>query len=135
MTEEFIYNRDVDWLRESDCVIAEVTQPSLGVGYELGFAESLKIPVLCLYVAVVVVVAYPTPAAGVFCLFVPCSTAACERDLQAPPSATLVDLLMLHPPPPPISILYHHHHPTLRLGLSQVSINVRTIPVCHDPRR
>jgi hypothetical protein len=30
-------------------VVAEVSTPSLGVGYELGIAEKLKIPVLCLY--------------------------------------------------------------------------------------
>lgn len=50
VTEEFIYKRDVDWLLESDFVIAEVTQPSLGVGYELGFAEAKGKPVLCLCV-------------------------------------------------------------------------------------
>lgn len=44
-----IYNRDLDWLKESDVVIAEVTTPSLGVGYELGTAESLKKKTLCLY--------------------------------------------------------------------------------------
>jgi nucleoside 2-deoxyribosyltransferase len=49
-TEVFIYERDVAWLRESDFVIAEVTQPSLGVGYELGFAEAISKPILCLYV-------------------------------------------------------------------------------------
>ena len=50
VTEEYIYNRDMDWLRTAECVVAEVTQPSLGVGYELGFAESINVPVLCLYV-------------------------------------------------------------------------------------
>lgn len=49
VTEEYIYTRDVDWLNESECVIAEVTQPSLGVGYELGYAEAKKVPVLCLF--------------------------------------------------------------------------------------
>lgn len=29
--------------------VAEVTIPSLGVGFELGFAYSLKKPILCLY--------------------------------------------------------------------------------------
>ncbi len=48
-TEEFIYKRDIDWLNQSDIVIAEVTQPSLGVGYELAYAESKKIPVICLF--------------------------------------------------------------------------------------
>ena len=44
-----IYQRDMDWLQSADTVVAEVTTPSLGVGYELGIAEKLKIPVLCLY--------------------------------------------------------------------------------------
>ena len=44
-----IYNRDMEWLKSADIVIAEVTTPSLGVGYELGIAEKLQIPILCLY--------------------------------------------------------------------------------------
>lgn len=43
-----IYARDVAWVREADVIVAEVTQPSLGVGYELGLAESLGKRVLCL---------------------------------------------------------------------------------------
>ncbi len=44
-----IYNRDIEWLRKADMIIAEVTTPSLGVGYELAFAEKLNKPILCLY--------------------------------------------------------------------------------------
>ena len=44
-----IFLRDMEWIQSADLVIAEVTTPSLGVGYELGIAEKLKIPVLCLY--------------------------------------------------------------------------------------
>ena len=44
LSPEEIYNRDIAWLRESDMVIAECTNPSLGVGYELAFAERLGIP-------------------------------------------------------------------------------------------
>ncbi len=44
-----IFQRDVKWLTESDAVVAEVTTPSLGVGYELGLSEFLKKPTLCLY--------------------------------------------------------------------------------------
>ncbi|SVD12454.1 uncharacterized protein METZ01_LOCUS365308, partial [marine metagenome] len=47
--DEEIYNRDIKWLKSADIVVAEVTTPSLGVGYELGIAEKLNIPVLCLY--------------------------------------------------------------------------------------
>ena len=44
-----IHKRDIKWLQSADAVVAEVTTPSLGVGYELGIAEKLKKPVLCLY--------------------------------------------------------------------------------------
>ncbi len=47
--DRFIHNRDMAWLKSCDCVIAEVTRPSLGVGYELAMATMLKKPVLCLY--------------------------------------------------------------------------------------
>ena len=47
--DEEIYNRDMEWLQSADIVVAEVTTPSLGVGYELGIAEKFQIPVLCLY--------------------------------------------------------------------------------------
>lgn len=48
ISDEFIYNRDMKWLNGADVVVAEVTTPSLGVGYEIGKAESNK-PVLCIY--------------------------------------------------------------------------------------
>jgi nucleoside 2-deoxyribosyltransferase len=48
-TSEFIYQRDMDWLKSSDVVVAEVTTPSLGVGYELGMAETLNKKIICLY--------------------------------------------------------------------------------------
>ncbi len=47
-TDQFIYGRDMDWVSEADVVVAEVTQPSLGVGYELGWADGKK-PIVCLY--------------------------------------------------------------------------------------
>ncbi|MBI4032641.1 nucleoside 2-deoxyribosyltransferase [Candidatus Berkelbacteria bacterium] len=49
MTSDAIYTRDIDWLRAADLLVAEVTTPSLGVGYELGFAEANNIPTLCLF--------------------------------------------------------------------------------------
>ncbi len=33
---------DTTWLKESDLVIAKYTNPSLGVGYELAYAERLN---------------------------------------------------------------------------------------------
>lgn len=44
-----IYEQDTAWLREADLVIAECTTPSLGVGYELAYAESHNIPVHIFY--------------------------------------------------------------------------------------
>jgi 2'-deoxynucleoside 5'-phosphate N-hydrolase len=32
-----IYQRDMDWLKECDLMIAEASAPSFGVGYEVGF--------------------------------------------------------------------------------------------------
>ena len=44
-----IYEQDTAWLRESDVVIAECTTPSLGVGYELAYAEKFGKPVHIFY--------------------------------------------------------------------------------------
>jgi nucleoside 2-deoxyribosyltransferase len=49
MTDAEIYKRDMDWLAAADVVVAEVSTPSLGVGYELARAESLGKRVLCLF--------------------------------------------------------------------------------------
>lgn len=48
-SDETIFARDVAWLTSCDAVVAEVTTPSLGVGYELALAETLGKPVLCLF--------------------------------------------------------------------------------------
>lgn len=45
----YIYHRDIGWLREADVLVAEVTIPSLGVGYEIGMAEFMGKKILCLY--------------------------------------------------------------------------------------
>ena len=42
--DQDIYDQDTAWLRESDILIGECTCPSLGVGYELAYAESKGIP-------------------------------------------------------------------------------------------
>ena len=44
-----IYKRDTEWLRSSDVLIAECTNPSHGVGYELAYAEARNIPVHIFY--------------------------------------------------------------------------------------
>ncbi len=47
--DKAIYEQDTAWLRESDIVIAECSQPSLGVGYELAYAEKIGKPVHIFY--------------------------------------------------------------------------------------
>ena len=47
--DKAIYEQDTAWLRESDLVIAECTTPSLGVGYELAYAEKYQKPVHIFY--------------------------------------------------------------------------------------
>jgi len=44
-----IYEQDTAWLRECDLVIAECTNPSLGVGYELAYAEHHNKPCYIFY--------------------------------------------------------------------------------------
>ncbi len=48
-SEQEIHDRDLKWLLEADIIIAEVSTPSLGVGYEIGRAIDADKPVLCLY--------------------------------------------------------------------------------------
>ncbi|MBN1452220.1 MAG: nucleoside 2-deoxyribosyltransferase [Anaerolineales bacterium] len=43
-----VYERDVAWIRASDALIAEVSVPSHGVGYEIGYALEQGKSVLCL---------------------------------------------------------------------------------------
>jgi len=49
LTEREIFARDMQWLQEADLVIAEVSTPSLGVGYEIGLAQTLGKAIFCLY--------------------------------------------------------------------------------------
>lgn len=44
-----VYARDVTWIRHCDVLIAEVSVPSHGVGYEIGFALGLGKRVLALH--------------------------------------------------------------------------------------
>ena len=44
-----IYEQDTAWLREADLLIGEVTCPSLGVGYELAYAERFGKPCYLFY--------------------------------------------------------------------------------------
>lgn len=49
LTDGQIYHRDIEWIERADCMIADVTTASLGVGFEICFAAlKQRIPVLCL---------------------------------------------------------------------------------------
>lgn len=49
LTDYQIHERDLRLVKEADIIIAEVSNPSLGVGYELGRAVEMHKKVLCLY--------------------------------------------------------------------------------------
>lgn len=49
LSDQQIHDRDLQWVFESDIIIAEVTTPSLGVGYEIGRAIEMNKPIICLY--------------------------------------------------------------------------------------
>jgi nucleoside 2-deoxyribosyltransferase len=42
-----VFERDVRWVKECDALVAEVSTPSHGVGYEIALALSLGKPVFC----------------------------------------------------------------------------------------
>ena len=46
VSPEDVYLRDVAWIRGADVLVAEVSTPSHGVGYEIGLALGLGKPVL-----------------------------------------------------------------------------------------
>ena len=48
-TDEAIHNQDMKFLNEANIVIAEVTNPSLGVGYEIGRAIEYNKRTICLF--------------------------------------------------------------------------------------
>ena len=49
VSPEDVYERDVTWIRAADALVAEVSVPSHGVGYEVAYALGLGKPVVCLY--------------------------------------------------------------------------------------
>jgi 2'-deoxynucleoside 5'-phosphate N-hydrolase len=50
LSSSSIHDRDLGWIRAAEGVIAEVTRPSLGVGYEVAYATHvLAKPVLALF--------------------------------------------------------------------------------------
>ena len=49
MSPKEIYERDIKWLEECDIVFADITVASLGVGYELAYAENLGKTIYAIY--------------------------------------------------------------------------------------
>ena len=49
LTEEDIFKSDIRFIDECDCLVADVTVPSIGVGYEICHAVSKGKRVLCVY--------------------------------------------------------------------------------------
>jgi nucleoside 2-deoxyribosyltransferase len=49
LTPQYVYERDVNWIKNCDVLIAEVSVPSHGVGYEIAFALGIGKPVLCIH--------------------------------------------------------------------------------------
>ncbi len=49
LTPQYVYERDVDWIKNCDILVAEVSVPSHGVGYEIGLALNIGKPVLCIF--------------------------------------------------------------------------------------
>ena len=49
LSDQEIHDRDMNWLLESDLMVAEVTNPSLGVGYEIGRAIEANKKIICLF--------------------------------------------------------------------------------------
>ncbi|MBQ6574913.1 MAG: nucleoside 2-deoxyribosyltransferase [Lachnospiraceae bacterium] len=47
--DRLLYEQDTAWLRECDLLIGECTRPSLGVGYELAYAEKYGKPCYVFY--------------------------------------------------------------------------------------
>jgi hypothetical protein len=49
LPDKYIHDRDLDWLKSCDRLVAEVTRPSLGVGYEIAKATGWGKRVLCIF--------------------------------------------------------------------------------------
>jgi 2'-deoxynucleoside 5'-phosphate N-hydrolase len=49
ISPQVVYQRDIDWVRDCEALVAEVTTPSHGVGYEIALAIGYGKPVFCCY--------------------------------------------------------------------------------------
>jgi nucleoside 2-deoxyribosyltransferase len=49
ISDDEIFNQDINLIKQSDIMVAEVSSPSHGVGYEICYAESIDIPIICFH--------------------------------------------------------------------------------------
>jgi nucleoside 2-deoxyribosyltransferase len=49
ITDEEIFNNDIGYVNKCECLVADVTIPSIGTGYEICYAVSKGKKVLCIY--------------------------------------------------------------------------------------
>ncbi len=49
ITDQEIFNNDIGYVNECECLVAEVTIPSIGTGYEICYAVSKGKKVICIY--------------------------------------------------------------------------------------
>ncbi|GAB4465223.1 MAG: hypothetical protein Kow0070_27560 [Anaerolineales bacterium] len=49
LSPQEVYARDTAWIRACDVLLAEVSVPSHGVGYEIGYALAMEKPVLAIH--------------------------------------------------------------------------------------
>lgn len=49
ISDEEILNNDIGYVDECECLVADVTIPSIGTGYEICYAVSKRKKVLCIY--------------------------------------------------------------------------------------
>lgn len=47
--DNYIHDRDLEWLQSANVLVAEVTSVSMGVGYEIGRAVEMGKRILCLF--------------------------------------------------------------------------------------
>ena len=45
----YVYERSIDWIQEADVIVAEVSAPSTGLGYQIGIAEAAEKRILAIY--------------------------------------------------------------------------------------
>ncbi|KAL0232176.1 hypothetical protein PCE1_003172 [Barthelona sp. PCE] len=82
MTHAEIYQRDKDWMDNSQVVIAECSQASHGVGFEIAYCMNLGLPILCLFKEDCRASAMVAGCPDVQCLFYSSEDEAIEKAIE-----------------------------------------------------